>query len=225
MRTLISTFAVAAMLAGAPAFAQTAAEPQPADACQATACRTGGFDAVVLVDKDHYRTVPITHSPYVLPDGSILIFPGETIAIQFRRDGDTLSAPTFYRRFAPALPARIETGDKVGDDPANAGLPVIKGDVSKDKVAGLPPDTLLLSYGQANGQPGMMLFVDHTFARTLKLDATMSLIGKGRYEQRPTSTCPILPGVSSFESWPNPLGPMILKGFRLLPASDKIVCQ
>jgi len=224
MKTLISIAAAAAMAAGGPALAQTG--PAPADSiCQTTACRPGGIDVVVRVDKDHYQTVPVKPAPYVLPEGQILIFPGETIAIQFTRAGDTLSAPVFYRRFAPQFPAQIETGGKVADDPANTGLPAITGDMSKDKMADLPPNTLLLSYGQVDGQPGMMLTIDHNFPKALKLDATMFLIGKGRYDQRPTSTCPIQAGLSSFETWPHPIGPLTLQSFRLLQPGDKITCD
>jgi hypothetical protein len=224
MKALISILAVAALAAGAPVKAQTA--PAPADTvCQTTACRPGGIDIVVRVDKDHYQTVPVKPAPYVLPDGQILIFPGETIAVQFTRNGDTLSAPVFYRRFAPQFPAQIEVGGKAADDPANAGLPAIKGEMSKDKMVDLPPNTLLLSYGQADGQPGMMLTIDHNFPKALKLDATMFLIGKGRYDQQPTSTCPIQVGLSSFEMWPNPIGPLTLKGFRLLQVGGKMTCD
>lgn len=223
MRVICFILAAAVMLESTPANAQTPSPP--ADACVAIACRAGGFDAVVRVDKDHYQTVPVTHSPYVLPDGEILMFPGETIAVQFTRDGDTLSAPVFYRRLAPRFPAHIETDGKVTNDSANAGLPAIKGELSKEKMADLPSNTLLLSYGQADGQPGMMLTVDHNFPKALKLDATMFLIGKGGYEGQKTSTCPIRPGLSSVESWPNPIGPMLLKGFRLMSDSDKMVCE
>jgi hypothetical protein len=75
--------------------------------CAQIACRKGGYDAVVRVDSERYTTVPVSRSPYVVDDNSILIFPGETIAIQFTIENDQLTHPKMVERFAPKLPAYI----------------------------------------------------------------------------------------------------------------------
>jgi hypothetical protein len=58
-----------------------AAAPDIDAVCAATACRDGGYEIALRLDKGHYRTLPVTRSPYILEDGSILIFPGEAFAI------------------------------------------------------------------------------------------------------------------------------------------------
>jgi hypothetical protein len=194
--------------------------------CANTACRTGGYEAVVGVDADHFTMIPVTHSPYILDDGSILIFPGESIAVQFSMDGDKLGPPISAKRYAPHLPALIvKSGGAPEINADDAALPLINGKTPADEVSSLPPNTLLVSYGQfkPRGQAGMNLTVESNLAVTIKLDAIVAEISSGAYHQHYTSTCPIMPKLAGYEMWPNALGPIILRNFRVQPTDTASV--
>ncbi len=191
--------------------------------CATTACRKGGYEVVVRYDAQRYQTVPVSRSPYVTPDGRIIIFPGETIAVQFTVDGDTLSAPKFIGQYAmsKSFAMQVEVNGKTIANPLDSTLPVL----SQGAEGGgeLPPNTLLITYGQPPGEPGMMMALTSNMPRLLKLNAELSLIRKGGYDWQRTSTCPI--HLTSFESWPSAQGPMFLSNFRFLPKDAKMVCE
>jgi len=211
--------AVLALQSVVPACASEA-PPDIATVCANTACRTGGYDAVVGVDAEHYTTIPVTHSPYLLDDGSVLIFPGETIAVQFAVDGDKIGKPLSAKRYAPHLPLQVViSGGAPTSNPENDGLPIVTAKMPADEVALLGPNTLLLSYGQLKerGSTGMALIIEHNLAHTMKLDAIVAELAVGKYKQHYTSTCPIMPKMWGYESWPNALGPLVLGNFRFLP--------
>jgi len=192
--------------------------------CATTACRTGGYEAVVWIDETHLSSVPEGPSPYVTQDGEILIYPGETFAVQFSIVDGKPAAPKFYKRYAPAMPAKRDDGNRLSDNPEDATLPALHAPDEDVDFASLPVNTLVLSYGQ-RGKEGMDLTIASTMPRTLKLDATMTLVRKGAYDYRATSTCPIGAKMQNFETWSGPLGPMFLGNFRFLPDGAKHVCE
>jgi len=200
---------------------------QGEDVCARTACRAGGFDVAVGVDATHYTDVPVNRSPFVTPDGEILIFPGETVAVQFTITADALSAPRFLKQYQTPkdLALKVDTGSKLIDDPLNASLPPLPRKDGEIDMAAFPPDTLLISYGQSSGRLGMMMDLRSNLTRTLKLDAEMSLIKKDAYEWHYTSTCPLRPGAGSYENWPSERGPMLLSHFRFLAEGAKTTCE
>jgi hypothetical protein len=201
----------AAVIAGA-LIAGAAHAADPSAACATQACRKGGFSVALRVDDKTFTTIPVSHSPYVMPSGAILIFPGETIAVQFTLNGDKLTAPKFLKAYAPRLPAQVSKNGKLSD-PDTAGL-------SKDDAGALPPNTVLLSYGQFKGQPGMVLEFEHNMPRNVKVDAIMAAIKTGGYDQKPASTCPVKPKLIGFETWQQPLGPMLLGNARFVADAD-----
>jgi len=194
--------------------------------CAKTACRTGGYDVAVGVDATHFTDVPVSRSPYVTPNDEILIFPGETIAVQFTVTGDTLSAPRFLKQYATpkALAMKLDTGSKLVDAPLNASLLPVQKDGDID-MAGLPPNTLLITYGQFSDHIGMAMNLDTNLPRRLKMDASLSLIKTGSYQWHYTSTCPLASGRGSYENWPGALGPMRLSHFRFLSHDAKDTCE
>lgn len=219
---------VTAILLAVPALsahAETPAKPDLDTICAARACRTNFYNAVLRVDDKHYRTVPVSRAPYVLDNGEILIYPGETLAITFKLENGMLVQPSFVKSYAAQLPVQIQIDGKPSVNPDDSGLPKLATGTSSD-MAGMPPNTLVISYGQVAGKPDMMLTVNGNLPKTLKLDAQMFLFSdKVGYVVKPTSTCPMLAGTSLFENWPEPLGPMVLSHVRLLNAGDKMVCQ
>ncbi|HVZ29308.1 MAG TPA: hypothetical protein VG839_02870 [Asticcacaulis sp.] len=209
---MLKAFAVSALASVALLSALSAKADTKPDPCASQACRKGGYNVALRVDAKKYATVPVSHSPYILPNGSIMIFPGETIAVQFTLDGDKLTAPKFYKAYAPRLPAQVTSGGKMSD-PDTAGL-------GKDDAGSLPPNTVLLSYGQFKGQAGMVLEVEHNMPRTVKLDALMAVIQQGAYVQKPAATCPVKAKLLAFETWQQPLGPMVLANTRFAADGD-----
>lgn len=202
--------------------------PDAEKVCAERTCRAGGYDAVIGVDADHYTQIPVTHSPYILDDGSVLVFPGETVAVQFSVDGDKLGPPISARRYAAHLPVLIErSGGAPMTNPEDATLPIVNAKLPADEVANLLPNTLLVSYGQSKekGATGMRLIVEHNLPQTIKLDAIVAEISSGSYHQHYTSTCPIMPKMWGDEMWPNALGPLILRKFRFQPTSESFSCQ
>jgi hypothetical protein len=198
------------------------AADQGSDDCAKTQCREGGFQIALTVDKEHYTTIPVTHSPYVLPDGAILIFPGETLVFRLPLDGDKIGTPVFVAEYAPEMPAER---DPNAPPPPFRDLPKLKGDLGADQLAPFPEGTFIVSYGQHGREPGMFMVMMHNLPKTAKLDAVMSIITPGKYELHPTSTCPLMPKIFGMENWPHPIGPMILKNLRVLPDGSGIVCD
>ncbi|ESQ74456.1 hypothetical protein [Asticcacaulis sp. AC402] len=223
-RTLILSGLAFAAVVGA-ARAETPPQKSIDDLCAERACRTGGYEVAVRINDKHYTTVPIGRSPYVTEDGDILIYPGETLAFQFAVDGDKLRAPTFVKAFSAQFPASIATEDSLSDNPADATLPKIPEGLSGERMAILPENTLLVSYGQYGDDSGMIMELDQNLTQKLKLDATMFLIEKNAYDQQYTSTCPIYPGHSVMEFWPHEIGPIVLSNFRFLKDSDDMACK
>ena len=196
--------------------------------CNERACRTGGYDAAVFVDAHHYMSIPVSRSPYILDDGSILLFPGETIAVQFSMSGDALGEPVAAEPYAAHHPLLIVmSGGNPGPNPDDTALPVAKGKLPADDVADLPPNSLLISYGQSEqtGASGMALTLESNLLQTIKLDAVVAEVASDTYKQHYASTCPVVPKIADFESFPKALGPLVLKNFRFHPDSQSLACK
>jgi hypothetical protein len=69
----------------------------------------------------------------------------------------------------------------------------------------------------------MMLRVNSTFDRPVKFNLHMMPLGSGEIEY--TSSCPVPPGVSSFEHWPYAIFQLLASDFRLLEASNELTCE
>jgi hypothetical protein len=224
----INSALLAAALLAVPAAADDA--PNLDAICAKTPCRAGGYFALVSADASHFVGVEVGRSPYLLENGSLLIFPGETIAVTFALDGDKLK-PIAAKRYAPHLPLPIARaqGDKPQANADDNALPAVGAKLPADEVASLPPNTLLVSYGQLKpqGESSMVLTLNHNLPHTLKLDAIVAEIQSGSsvYRQHYTTTCPVVPKIWDNESWPMPLGPLVLTRFRLQQDSPTIVCD
>jgi hypothetical protein len=210
-----------------PAYAADS-PPNLDEVCARTACRTGGYRAVVGVDATQFREVQVNRSPYILENGAILLFPGETVAVTFAVDGDTLGRPVSATRMAPGLPLMIADKDnKPVPNPDDAALPAVNGKLPADQVATLSPNTILISYGQLQrlGGSGMQLTSEHNLAHMVKFDAIVAEFAGDSYRQHPTSSCPVMPKIVGMENWPNPLGPIVLTRFRFVEQGNSMVCD
>ena len=234
IKKLAKTAALAATLititSVGPATAQLAPVPPTdgagvAKVCANEACRRGGYDVVVRLDSTHATTIPVAQTPYILDDGAILIFPGETFAIQFTVTDGKLTAPLFYKAFTPHLPALVKTTESAVANPTDATLPPSPPPVDGKAISALPPNTILLSYGPSDQVPGANLVIESNLPATLKFNAVMYAVGATGFRQSATTTCPIQSGLMAFENWQQPLGPMILTRARLLGEHDSMVCD
>lgn len=84
-----------------------------------------------------------------------------------------------------------------------------------------PKKTITAKLEQVDGK-GMMLVVTNPFPKTLKFNmGMMPLMSDGL---RRTSSCPVIPGGSIFESWPFPILQLIIANGRFLAPSDTQNC-
>jgi hypothetical protein len=233
MRNLCVPLLAAAIWFGgiaSPAFSKDANITDIDAACSAVACRTGGFEIQINVDAKTYTytSIPVNRSPYVIPeDHTILIFPGETLVFQFSVENSKIGQPIFVKAMAPEFPVQIDIEGKLVPNPRDADLPPVPQKDGSIDVSSLPPNSLLLSYGETEkGQTGMMLHIVSSLPQKMKFEDTMFLIqpGKPGYKDAHTSTCPVAAGQANFESWPEPIGPMILSDFRFV-SSGEGVCK
>lgn len=133
--------------------------------------------------------------------------------------------PLFSKAFAPHFPAKIDVDDRPADNPNNASLPALTGDLASEELAALPDNVLVVSYGQTDTTSGMFMTIEHNLNGKLKLDAAMMIIKPNAYEKHYTSTCPIESEMMGMEMWPHPIGPMLLSNFRLLKPTDDQGCK
>lgn len=218
-----------ACLAVWTAGAALADEAPQADPCQSAACRIGGRIAVMKWKEGDFG-VEIGRSPYIQPDGSILIYPGETLMFRAEVEGDKIASIRFVAAYAAELPVGYieRDGDGVKDVPG-PDLPMLP-DTSdpRERLASFPPGTILVSFGQfadRDDMPGVVMTTQHNLPKMLKLDAFMAVPKRDGLEDHPTSTCPIMPKVRSIEHWPHPIAFIVLKNLRFLPDGADMVCD
>ena len=117
------------------------------------------------------------------------------------------------------------------------GLVIVSGqtlyfeaDVQGDKLTGFrivdavshPERTLVAKLQQS--EAGMLLTVTNPFKRPLKFD--MGIMPLERPSLFKTSSCPIVPGGTSFESWPEPIFQVVLGNARFVEAKGGgVVCN
>jgi hypothetical protein len=82
--------------------------------------------------------------------------------------------------------------------------------VREDPVGEVPADSIRFSFGSVAGQS--MLSVENGYGRAFEYRARMFL---GR-RSATTSTCTVLPGMPTFESWPHPIERLELSRAALL---------
>ncbi|MFA6271450.1 MAG: hypothetical protein WC657_09705 [Candidatus Paceibacterota bacterium] len=94
----------------------------------------------------------------------------------------------------------------------------VQGDVlTKPRNAERPDEKqpgILLTFGQHEGVPGLILSMKHDFPRTLTCRCLMRL--KGRKEFVETSILPVKSQMAHYESWTDPIEEIVLFEFKLL---------
>lgn len=81
-----------------------------------------------------------------------------------------------------------------------------------------PEKTIIIKMSQVDGSVGMMLSLSNPF-KEVALKFNMDMIDfAGQPHQ--TSSCPVMPGASIFESWPHPIPELIIKNPKVIPVSE-----
>jgi hypothetical protein len=195
-----------------------------------------------MPDGSHEVELKFPVAPYV-SDGTITVFPGETLVFRFSGGADGPGAPVFEKQMALPLPQKIAPSDesfqsdsqtrvshdsKTGENVyfLGKGSPFFEGGTAKEHLKDEPPGTMIVSYHQAIGRPDMVLRIEHNFASPLKYDAEMERVTpNGLAAPKTTSTCPVQPVLAGNETWPYPIGPIRLKNFRFIDTSKGFNCD
>jgi len=69
----------------------------------------------------------------------------------------------------------------------------------------------------------MQLAVSHSLPQTLKYSLGMMLPSGGQVYA--TASCPVPPGLTTYETWPNPVFQLVIRDLRLLPEGTPLTCE
>lgn len=198
-------------------------------------------DLIARDGVNHYEAV-FNATPYV-QNGTITIYPGETLVFQFAVGPDGPGAPVFVREIVG--PDTVKVPPSVADaknDPTldvqhdpktdenvyfvKPGSIYAPSATAKDNLKDEPPGTLILSYRQVEGRPDMELRIEHNLPTSLKYDAQMDRLGqRGSTGLQSTSTCPVQSLITGLETWPYPIGVITLTNFRSIDMSNGFSCN
>ncbi len=77
--------------------------------------------------------------------------------------------------------------------------------------------------GESGDGLGMLLVVRHPFARPLRYN--LSMMPLDREEMYRTSSCPVVPGGTTSESWPYPIFVIAMANLRVLDPEGPFRCE
>ena len=181
------------------------AAAQPDDPrCRTMACRKPGTSSLRLADGQRIG-LPAPAAPYFT--GSVLsIVPGETVVLGFSRTPQGLSAPVL-----------LQVSDAAGAV-----------DIGASPTADM---SLSFSLAQEEGKPDMVLTVVNKTDVMIKYDAHMYFPAAEGVRNSATSSCPLMPvlssgqGFSVFESWPHPIALLLIGRIRTLTPDATAICN
>ena len=209
MRILLC-FCVCLLAASAPGFAAPASEDAAAaqalkEICAKTPCRkTARTLSLRMPDKKILRSKARAY-PYLDPDGTLILLPGDTITLGIPKDGN-----------GPAhLLKVVEPGSTR--------------DFGKASESEAP---LSFQFKQLEGEPDMVLMVTSAAQAVLKYDAVMLVPGpQGIIQQAQTPTCPVRPQQGSgpvfpaTQDWPHPIATLVITNIHALAADAPQGCN
>jgi hypothetical protein len=142
--------------------------------------------------------------PYVDDQGTVILYPEETIVASLPITGDKLGVPVLLRVTDP--------GGTVDFAPMTEGVPTISFTLRQD-------DRL-----------GMVLMVTNMSKVGLKYEAYAYIPGPAGARPSRTSTCPLVAsqskiGFTGMENWPQPIVMMILTNLHIVPSGGAMVCD
>jgi hypothetical protein len=231
---------------GHPAGAAAAPEGPANDKaaiCALTQCRDVQRVVLRADDNVHQYQATFDPTPYIW-NGTITIYPGEALVFRFTNGtSDNPGTLVFVRAIVVATPknappsdfsAKSDTTTTVQHDPKTGenlyefskGSPYAPEQTAEDLLKDEPPGTLIVSFGQVEGHPDMVLRVDHNLPSPLKYDATIDrLSSDGDRGFEKTTICPVQPVLAGMETWPYPLGAATLSNFHFIQTDNGFNCD
>lgn len=198
--------------AAAPATGPTPAERQAqlAALCAKVPCRKESRQIEIRADAQHGFRYTNQQLPYVDPDGTIILYPGETITVSLAADGDKL-----------AVPKIVSVSDSTGA--------VDLGDAANKSA--VPETTMTFAFSQIPGKPDMILFATNRTKLMLKYSAIIMTPSEQGLKASRTTICPVLPsndpklGFTGTESWQQGIGMLIVTNLHILPSDGSTACN
>jgi len=182
--------------------AEAAAAHELAEACARSACRTESRELRLKSSAGGEWGIKTQLFPYT-DKGQILLYAGETIEVEFAADGKAMDKPRFLRVVAPG-------GGQ--NDPVPSPDPNVTA-------------TMTLELKQMENKPDMTLIIRSTLGFMIKYDAYMFVPTKDGMRSIYTSSCPIIPRGSAYETWPQEIAMLALTDFRVVSERDAGSCN
>jgi hypothetical protein len=176
---------------------------QLAEACARSICRTESRELRLKSTAGGEWGIKTQLFPYA-DNGQIVLYPGETIEVEFAADGKAMDKPHFVRVVEPGAPQNSS---------GNTNTPA--------------PNTAImtLEFKQVDGKPDMLLTIKSTLGFLIKYDAQMFVPTKNGTQSIYTSSCPIVAKGSAFETWPHEIAMIVLHDFRVVSERDGVACN
>lgn len=202
--------------------------------CAQTVCRP---DRKMILNLDAKRTMEanFARTPYVDKNGVLFAYPGEMLVFKVEADGKTIRPPVFVRLEQVPV-GDVSTLDDRGRKAAtdhDKDHPEAMAQYLADIKAGMgmntrlekaPPGTLFVFYRQIPNGPDMILETGHNLGGVLKFEATIARPTREGFHFEHTSTCGAVSGLGAIETWPYPIGPIMLENFTLTPGRS-VTCE
>ena len=162
-----------------------------AEICAQTVCRTETRELRLRTPEGLFVTAT-EGNPYV-HDGSVVLYPGDAVVVDFAADGSMADMPHFSR---------------LSNAPVDVAAPLEGRAI------------VSLDFSQRDDQPDMNLVLKSGLAFALKYDAYMFVPTRDGVRSGYTSSCTLAPGLTGYEHWPHAIVMIVLTNFRVAPAGD-----
>jgi hypothetical protein len=172
--------------------------------CAKLACRTQSRE-LHLQTGDGVAVMKTELVPYA-DAGAVVLYPGEAIEVDFASDGKTLGEPHFGRT--------VDRVDEPKEGPDGKLIPSAPRSDSRSNF--------WLEF-RDNGT-GMLLKLKSDIAVRVKYHAVMLVPEKDGLRPLDTSSCPVIPYGSAYESWPHAIAMIVLTDFHLV-TDDNSACD
>jgi len=180
--------------------AEAKAAKELAEACARSTCRTESRELRLKATVGGEWGVKTQLYPYA-DNGQIVLYPGETIEVEFAADGKAMDKPRFLRVVEPGA----------GQSAANTK--------SADAA------TMRFEFKQTDNKPDMTLIINSALGFLIKYDAYMFVPTKDGMRSIYTSSCPIIRRGSAYETWPHEIAMIVLSNFRVVSDRDGVTCN
>lgn len=203
------TIAIPALAATGDTPGNAAAEQAAALAaqCAKLACRKGDQTVEMRMDAQRGIRFKAQPLPYIDSNGAVILYPGEAITISLAEENGKLAVPRLVSVTMPTGP--VDLGALA--DPAAT-------------------NTVTFALTQDIGKPDMQLVATNRTKLLLKYSATMGLPSESGMKPARTSICPLFPatlpeGFAGHETWPHPIGILILSNLHIIPQGGPMNCD